>query len=83
MSLSSQEGVRQVNAIALPAPREVLKRAISATGRPAWQIGHMAGISATVLSHLCTGRRDPTEEEARRLADVLETDVHELFPEGR
>ena len=68
-------------AVELPSPRLALKRAIGATGLPAWQIGHLAGLSATQLSHICTGRRDPSQDEAARLAGALETGVDELFPE--
>ena len=68
-------------AVALPSPRVALKRAIGATGLPAWKIGLLAGLSATQISHICTGRRDPTADEAKRLADALEVDVDELFPE--
>lgn len=64
----------------LPAPRLELRNAISASGRPAWQIAHLAGISPTVLSHITTGRREVRADEAVRIADVLEIDVDGLFP---
>lgn len=62
-------------------PRIELRRAIGGTGEPAWRVGRAAGLSPTVLSHIVTGRRAVTQEEARRLADVLEADVRDLFPE--
>jgi transcriptional regulator with XRE-family HTH domain len=64
----------------LPRPRIELRRAIGASGMPAWQIGHLAGISPTVLSHIATGRREPRPEEAQSLATVLEVPVDALFP---
>jgi hypothetical protein len=65
----------------LPRPRVELRRAIGASGMPAWQIGHLAGISATVLSHIATGRREPRPDEAKSLAAVLGVEVDALFPE--
>jgi hypothetical protein len=63
---------------ALPTPRQ----ALLASGRPAWQVGHLAGLSPTVLSHISTGRRDPRPEEAARLAVALGLAVSDLFPES-
>jgi transcriptional regulator with XRE-family HTH domain len=68
-------------AVELPSPRLELKRAIGATGLPAWKVGHLAGVSPTTLSHICTGRRDPSQDEAGRLAAALEADVGALFPD--
>jgi Helix-turn-helix domain len=65
----------------LPSPRTELRRAILDSGLPAWKIGYLAELTPTVLSHICTGRRDPQPAEAERLAEVLEADVAELFPD--
>lgn len=64
----------------LPQSRVELRRAMGASGMPHWQIGHMAGISVTVLSHIVTGRRPPTPDEAKRLSVVLGVSVKKLFP---
>jgi transcriptional regulator with XRE-family HTH domain len=46
-----------------------------------WQVGHLAGVSPTVLSHIVTGRRNPRPTEAARLAQVLGASVGVLFPD--
>lgn len=66
---------------ALPTERAELRRAIRASGLPAWKVGHLAAITPTVLSHICTGRRDVSLDEATRLSQVLETSVGVLFPD--
>jgi transcriptional regulator with XRE-family HTH domain len=65
---------------ALPPTRLELRQAILASGLPAWKVGHIAGISPTVLSHIATGRRSVSQDEATRLAEVLEADIDGLFP---
>ena len=65
----------------LPRPRLELRSAILASGLPAWKIAHLAGITPTVISHLCTGRREPRPTEAARLAQVLGAKVGSLFPD--
>jgi hypothetical protein len=65
----------------LPQPRVELRRAILESGLPAWKIGHLADLTPTVLSHICTGRREARPAEAARLARVLGTKVGVLFPD--
>lgn len=65
----------------LPEPRLELRRAIGATGLPHWKVGMLADMSATVLSHIVSGRRAVQPDEARRLALVLSREPQELFPD--
>ena len=67
--------------VELPQPRLELRNAILASGLPAWKVGHLAELTPTVLSHICTGRRDPRPAEAARIAQVLGTRVGALFPD--
>ena len=64
----------------LPSPRLKLRQAILASGRAAWQVALRADLSPTVLSHIGSGRRRVSCDEAERLAHVLDADVEELFP---
>jgi plasmid maintenance system antidote protein VapI len=80
MLLFGEEDV-MAQTIEIPQPRLQLRHAILESGMPAWKVGHLAGVSATVLSHICTGRRDVQQDEASRIADVLGADASELFPE--
>jgi plasmid maintenance system antidote protein VapI len=52
-----------------------------AAGQPAWQVGHLAELSPTMLSHICSGRRAVSVEEATRLSRVLGVDAATIFPE--
>jgi transcriptional regulator with XRE-family HTH domain len=70
-----------VAVVELPQPRLELRKEILLSGLPAWKVGHLAGLSATTLSHICTGRRDPRPAEAARLAQALGTRVGVLFPD--
>lgn len=68
---------------ALPAERVQLRRAIRDTGLPAWKVGYLAGLSSTVLSHICTGRRDVSTEEATLLYPALKrAGIARLGPTG-
>lgn len=67
--------------VELPQPRQELRRAILLSGMASWQVGHLAGVSPTVLSHIVTGRRNPRPTEAARLAQVLGASVGVLFPD--
>jgi hypothetical protein len=64
----------------VPIPRHELKRAILLSGKAAWQVGYLADIGASTLSRICSGRREPSPDEVRRLARVLGTDPRDLFP---
>jgi transcriptional regulator with XRE-family HTH domain len=64
----------------LPQPRRALRRAIAMSELAHWQVAYMAGLSASSLSRLLSGRREPSPDEARRLAQVLGVEPHDLFP---
>jgi plasmid maintenance system antidote protein VapI len=82
--LLQQKGRRSMRAAPaeLPQPRTALREAIRESGLAAWQVGHLAALSPTQLSHIASGRRDVHPDEAQRLARVLGTKVDDLFPEG-
>lgn len=44
-------------------------------------VARAADVSASRLSRLLNGHQDPTPDEARRLADLLEQPVSTLFPD--
>ncbi len=59
-----------------------LKVAIWKSRRPQWEIAHRAGLSASTLSYIVTGRRRASEGEKRRLARILGSPVEALFGQG-
>ena len=65
----------------LPQPRVALKQALVAARLPAWKVAVLASLSPTQLSHISTGRRIVSVDEAVRLSTVLRVRVDELFPE--
>jgi len=59
-----------------------LKIAILDSRRPAWQVAkETETISDSKLSKIVNGYIVPTEEEMKRLAQVLGREPEELFPE--
>jgi hypothetical protein len=46
----------------------------------AYMVAATAGISATLLTHIVTGRRKPRPEVASAVADALGAEVSDLFP---
>ena len=47
----------------------------------AWRVGHQAGVSDVRISKLASGQAVPTQEEKEILADILNRDSDEIFPE--
>ena len=58
-----------------------LKIAILDYQEPAWRVAKQAGIPDSKLSKIVNGYTLPTEEEMKRLAQVLGKSREELFPE--
>ena len=57
-----------------------LKIAILKSGTSQWKTAQAADIPETMLSHLIRGVRDPDPSTAKRLSEVLDVPVDQLFP---
>ena len=60
--------------------RYELKLAILKSGIPQWRTAAQADIPESVLSHIVRGARDPEPSTAKRLSEVLDIPVDQLFP---
>lgn len=60
--------------------RYELKMAILKSGIPQWRIAGRAEIPEAILSHIVRGARDPGPSTAKRLSEILNVPVSELFP---
>lgn len=48
----------------------------------AWRVGHQAGVSDVHISKLASGQAVPTQEEKKRLAEILNRASDEIFPDA-
>ena len=60
--------------------RYELKLAILKSGKSQWKTAAKAEIPETVLSHIVRGARDPDSSTAKRLSEILNVPVDQLFP---
>lgn len=58
-----------------------LKAAILALGRPQYELAKYFDGGETRLSRIVRGRAEPTDEDMRRLSELLGVPLAELFPE--
>ena len=63
------------------AMRYELKLAIRKSGISQWRTAAKAEISETVLRNIVSGARDPEPSTAKRLSEILNVPVDQLFPE--
>lgn len=57
-----------------------LKIALLETGKKQGRIARLLKISDTTLSRIVRGRREPTDEQRKALAEFLGRDASEIFP---
>lgn len=62
-----------------PVLNLALKTAILASGKKQKRVAVEAHIDETTLSHIVRGRREPSDDERKRLARVLGRTVDQLF----
>ena len=60
-----------------------LKIAIVESQKPAYEIAAKLGITETRLSRIIFGRLKPREDEIKKLSELLNRNVSELFPENK
>ena len=60
--------------------RYELKLAILKSGITQWRLAGKVEIPETLLSHIVRGARDPDPSTAKRLSEILNVPVSELFP---
>ncbi len=58
-----------------------LKAAIYRRGLRQMQAAEAVGLTETSFSHVVTGRRPPSDDVRKRLAEILEVYEAELFPD--
>ncbi|MDR9795251.1 helix-turn-helix transcriptional regulator [Aeribacillus pallidus] len=59
--------------------RERLSRLIKQSGRAKKELAEELGISTQMLNALIRGNRNPSLELAKKIADVLDSSIEELF----
>lgn len=58
-----------------------LKHALIDYPGPAYQVAQKMGISHATISKFIAGIQEPTSEQKKSLAAILDKPEHELFPE--